>query len=71
MGDLKKETITIKDMIMILIFVAGVLAGWYSNKTDMTILEKQVNDNTLILKKNNLELINYKLDKILKIVDKL
>ena len=65
-----KITFTIKDVIYIVTLLGGMFAGYYANKYKVSSLEEKVNGIEQTLKENNLELINYKLDEILKLLDK-
>ena len=64
-------------IIVILSFIGGLLGTWYNNKQSVALLEQKlgqvertVNKNTKTLETYNLELLNYKLDEILKRLDK-
>ncbi len=63
----------IKSYIVIAVFVAGLFGTWYDAKTDAALMEarvsqaeKEVAEIKKELEENSLELINYKLDEILK-----
>ena len=64
---------TIVAVVAILSFIGSVFASWYSNKNAVVLLEQRiiateqkVDKNIKILEANNLELINFKLDLVLK-----
>ena len=62
----KKLTFNIKDIIYLLTIVISMTAGYYSNKTKTDEALRIALECKKELKDNNLELINYKLDEILK-----
>lgn len=62
---------SIKDVIYIVTIVLSIAASYFAQANKISMLEKQVNENTGVLKNNNLELINYKLDALIATVDKL
>ena len=61
-----KQIDNIKSYIYIAVFVAGLFATWYNFKTEVELIKVKVEKNSKELEANNLELINYKLDEILK-----
>jgi hypothetical protein len=67
----KKPFFSIKDVIYILTIVLSIAASYFAQINKISLLEKQVIENTTVLKTNNLELINYKLDALIRTVDKL
>ena len=59
----------IKSYIVIAVFVAGLFGSWYDSRTEIALLKKQVDDHAQLLKENNLEVINFKIDQILTILN--
>lgn len=73
----EKLTFTLKDVIYIVTLIITLSGTYFSLKEDNTRLENNIilvkeetQKNTQTLTKNNLELINYKLDKIMKLLEK-
>lgn len=71
MENKKDFTFTVKDVIYIVALVLSVTGSYFAQASKVSMLEKQVTENTRILQDNNLELINYKLDALISNVDKL
>ena len=66
---IKEKKIDVRYWIAIIVFVLALLGSYVDNKTDNALLRDQVKRNTKTLEENNLEIINYKLDAILKALE--
>ena len=70
--DIKEQKyFNLKDIIIVVSFVIGLAGSWFSTQARINTLEEKVNRTEEVLKDNNLELINYKLDALITTVDKL
>jgi hypothetical protein len=67
---MEKLKFTLKDVIYILLIVSTFIANYTTTNNRIMDLEKDVTEIKQELKKNNLDLINYKLDEIMKLLNK-
>ena len=67
----KQKKFSIRDIIYICVIVLTLAGNYFATDSRVSSLEEEVATNTQILQENNLELINYKLDEIMKSLDKL
>ena len=69
-GELDKyKKFSIRDIIYIVVLVLAFAGNYYALSTRLTLVEKASNDNSIILEKVNMELLNYKLGLIMEKLD--
>lgn len=69
--DIKTLSLNITTVIQIIIFIAGLLGVYYTMKSKVDFMQEKVQKIETIIEQNNLELINFKLDRLQQSVDKL
>ena len=65
-----KLKLSLKDVVYILLIFSGVIFNYSTVNSQLTENTEAIEEIQETLKKNNLELIMYKLDEIKKILDK-
>ena len=69
-NNLEKKFFTIKDTVYIVMLILGMAGTFYVQKGKIDTLALKVTDLDDQLKKNNLELINYKIDNLVTSFDR-
>jgi len=65
-----KIKLSLKDVIYILLIISGVIFNYSTVNSQLTDNTESIEEIQQTLKQHNLQLINYKLDEIMKILDK-
>ena len=65
----EQKFFNIKDLIMVVGFVITIAASWFAQQNRINTLEGRLLDVEKVLDKNDLSVINYKLDALIKSFD--
>lgn len=65
-----KFNITLKDFIMVIIFVTSMLTGYINMQSKVTAQDEQIQELKKIINDNNLSVMNYKLSDLQNKIDK-